>query len=184
MKYKLFLLIGIMLCTLTGCKSRNSLETVQELKDTSANNTGYDVQTDNNSIDAFNCDNIEYKYEIEQVFQDIAFSSILEGENLPVEIKYGMGGEGGYEQHSTKDPKIINEYIEAFKEIKIKEVITNQDDMIVVFDGIEDYTFILEDGTEIVIGTDCSTYVRDSDIEYVLENNERLFELNKLLQGY
>lgn len=63
-------------------------------------------------------------------------------------------------------------------------MITNQDDMIVVFDGIEDYTFILEDGTEIVIGTDCSTYVRDSDIEYVLENNERLFELNKLLQGY
>ena len=42
----------------------------------------------------------------------------------------------------------------------------------------------MEDGTEIVIGTDCSTYVRDSDIEYVLENNEKLFELNKLIRGY
>ncbi len=182
MKFKLFFLIGIMLCTLTGCKNSN-LEPVQKLKDISDNNIGQDVQTDN-SVDAFNCDDMEYKFDIEKVFHDIAFSSIIEGENVPVEIKYGMGGEGGYRQYSTKDTKIINEYIEAFKEIKIKEAITNQDDMIVVHDGIEDYIFILEDGTEIVVGTDCSTYVRDSDIEYVLENNERLFELNKLLQGY
>lgn len=34
----------------------------------------------------------------------------------------------------------------------------------------------MEDGTKIVVGTDCSTDVRDSDIEYALENNERLFE--------
>lgn len=157
MKFKLFL-IGILLCILTGCK--------------------------NNSAYTYDCDDREYTYEIEKVFHDNAFSSILKGENVPVEIKYGMGGEGGYEQYSTKDSKMINEYIEAFKEIKIKEVITNQDDMIIIFDGIEDYIFIMEDGTEIVIGTDCSTYVRDFDIEYVLENNEKLFELNKLIQGY
>lgn len=157
MKFKLFLM-GIMICILTGCKNKSAY--------------------------TYDCDDIEYKYEIEKVFHDNVFSSILKGENVPVEIKYGMGGEGGYEQYSTKDSKMINEYIEAFKEVKIKEVITNQDDMIVIFDGIEDYIFIMEDGTEIVIGTDCSTYVRDSDIEYVLENNEKLFELNKLIRGY
>lgn len=49
-------------------------------------------------------------------------------------------------------------------------------------DGIEDYIFILEDGTEIVLGTDCSTYIRDGNIEYVLDNNEKLLELNNLIQ--
>lgn len=124
----------------------------------------------------------EYRYAIEEVFPDNAFSDILKGESIPAEIKYGMGGEGGYQQYSTQDPKIINEYIEAFKEIKIKEVITNQDDMITVVDGIEDYIFILEDGPEIVLGTDCSTYVCDGNIEYVLENNEKLLELNNLIR--
>lgn len=119
---------------------------------------------------------------MEKVFPNHAFSDILNGERIPVEIKYGTGGEGGYQQYSIKDPERIHEYIDALKEIKIKEVITNQDDMITVVDGIEDYIFILEDGTEIVLGTDCSTYVRDGDIEYVLDNNEKLLELNNLIQ--
>ncbi len=66
MKFKLFFLIGIMLCTLTGCKN-NNLEPVQ--KDTNDNNTGQDVQTDN-SVDAFNCDDMEYNFDIEKVLVD------------------------------------------------------------------------------------------------------------------
>ena len=156
MKIKIFF-IAIMLCILTGCK--------------------------NSSVYTEDGHDIGYQYEIEKVVQDNAFSGILTGKNVPVEIRYGIGGEGGYEQYSTKDSGIISEYIEAFKEIKIKEVITNQEDIIIIFDGIEDYIFIMEDGTEIVIGTYCSTYIHDSDIEYVLENNEKLFELNKLILG-
>ena len=125
---------------------------------------------------------VKDKYEIEKVVHDNNFSDILEGKTVPIEIKYGLGGAGGYRQWSTKDPKIINEYIEAFRQIRIKDVITNQDDMVYIFDGIEDYIFILQDGTEIVVGTDCSTYVFDEDIQYVLEKNEKLFELNKLIR--
>ena len=34
----------------------------------------------------------------------------------------------------------------------------------------------MEDGTKIVLGTYCSTYVIDGEIEYVSENGEKLFE--------
>lgn len=122
------------------------------------------------------------KYDMEQVVRDKVFSGIMEGKIVPVEMKYGIGGESGYEQYSTEDPEMIDAYIEAFKEIKIKEVITNQQDMIIVFDGTEDYTFVTEDGSTIVIGTYCSTYVCDSDAEYVLEHNEGLLVLNGILR--
>ena len=94
MKSKIFFM-AIMLCILTGCK--------------------------NNSVYTYDGDDTGYKYEIEKIVQDNTFSDILTGKKVPVEIRYGIGGEGGYEQYSTKDSGIINKYIEAFKEIKIKE---------------------------------------------------------------
>lgn len=118
------------------------------------------------------------------MFHDQKFSDVIHGNNVPVEIIFGVGGECGYVQYSTRDPEMINEYIEAFKEIRIEEEITNPKDMIVVYDGIEDYSFVFDDGTEIVVGTYLSTYVNDSDIEYVLENNEKLRELNARIRGY
>ncbi len=121
------------------------------------------------------------KYDIEQVVGDAVFSDIIEGKNVPVAFKYGIGGAGGYKQYATEDSEMIGAYIEALKEIRIKEEITDKEDWIVVFDGIEDYIFVMEDGTEIVIGTYLSTYVCDSDVEYVLEHNEGLLVLNRIL---
>ena len=121
------------------------------------------------------------KYDIEQVVGDAVFSDIIEGKIVPVAFKYGIGGAGGYKQYATEDSEMIGAYIEALKEIRIKEEITDKEDWIVVFDGIEDYIFVMEDGTEIVIGTYLSTYVCDSDVEYVLGHNEGLLELNRML---
>lgn len=134
----------------------------------------------NNSIGAVPEVNIT-KYDIEQVVHDKVFSDIIEGKNVPVAFKYGIGGAGGYKQYSTEDSEMIDAYIEALKKIKVKEEITDKEDWIVVFDGIEDYIFVMEDGTEIVIGTYLSTYVCDSDVEYVLEHNEGLLVLNRIL---
>ena len=121
------------------------------------------------------------KYDIEQVVGDTVFSDIIEGKIVPVAFKYGIGGAGGYKQYATEDFEMIDAYIDALKQIKIKEVITNQQDMRIVIVGIEDYIFVMEDGTEIVIGTYLSTYVRNSDVEYVLGHNEGLLELNRML---
>ena len=47
------------------------------------------------------------EYEIERVFPDDTFISIIEGNTLPKEIVVGFGGENGYEKFSTKDPAMI-----------------------------------------------------------------------------
>lgn len=121
------------------------------------------------------------KYDIEQVVGDTVFSDIIEGKIVPIAFKYGIGGADGYKQYSTEDSEMIDAYIEALKQIKIKEVITDKQDMVIVIDGIEDYIFVMEDGSEIVLGTYLSTYVCDSDVEYVLEHNGGLLVLNRKL---
>lgn len=127
----------------------------------------------------------KYKYEIEDVVSDETFSSVLEGKLIPVEIKLGMGGESGYEQFSTKDSEMISAYIDALRAVRIKKVITDEDDMFLVNDGIEDYSFIMEDGTKTGFGTDLSTYVmdRENNKQYVLENTDELDKLNDKIRG-
>ena len=127
----------------------------------------------------------KHKYEIEEAVSDETFSSVMEGELTPVEIKFGIGGEGGYEQFSTTDAEMINEYIEAFRAVRIKKVITDKEDMFLVNDGIEDYSFIMDDGTKTGFGTDLSTYVmdRENNKQYVLENTDELDKLNDKIRG-
>lgn len=137
-----------------------------------------DIQADDSSeSDIQFIDNANYNYPIEQVVNEEIFTKIIEGDIVPVAVKLGIGGVNGYTQKISDDAETINQCIEAMKEIKIKEVITNPDDMIVIFDGIEDYIFVLDDGTEFVLGTDLSTYVKKDNIQYVLEGNEKLMSL-------
>ncbi len=131
-------------------------------------------------------DEKKHKYDIEDVFSNDTFNSIMEGEVVPVEIKYGIGGVAGYHQFSTKDSDMINAYIKAFRALKIKQVITNEEDMTFIFDGIEDYSFIMEDGTTVVVGTNLSTYVldRERNIQFVLGHNDKLHELNRKIRQH
>lgn len=123
----------------------------------------------------------EAKYDIEYVFPDDTFISIIEGEQIPTEIIVGFGGENGYEQYSTKDPDTINEYIEAFRAVHIEEEIDEQDKMISVADGIIDYTFVLEGDVNVTLGTDLSEYVTDRErgIQFRLDNTNQLDDLNR-----
>ena len=123
----------------------------------------------------------EEKYDIEYVFPDDTFISIVEGEQIPIEIIVGFGGENGYEQYSTKDPDTINEYIEALRSAHIKEEIDEQDKMISVADGIIDYTFVLEGDVKVTLGTDLSEYVTDRGrgIQFHLDNTNQLNDLNR-----
>ena len=123
----------------------------------------------------------EKKYDIEYVFPDDTFISVIEGEKIPIEIIVGFGGENGYEQYSTKEPDTINEYIEAFRSVHIKEEIDEQDRMISVADGIIDYTFVLEGDVKVTLGTDLSEYVTDRGrgIQFHLDNTNQLNDLNR-----
>ena len=126
----------------------------------------------------------EYEYEIERVFPDDTFISIIEGNTLPKEIVVGFGGENGYEKFSTKDPAMIDAYISAFRNVIIEEEITDKDKMYYVADGVIDYTFIVDDDTKITIGTDLTEYITDRNrgIQFHLGNTEQFNDLNKKLR--
>ena len=125
----------------------------------------------------------EYEYEIERVFPDDTFISIIEGNTLPKEIVVGFGGENGYEKFSTKDPAMIDAYIRAFRNVIIEEEITDKDKMCYVADGVIDYIFIVDDDTKITIGTDLTEYITDRNrgIQFHLGNTEQFNDLNKKL---
>ncbi len=118
--------------------------------------------------------NVEYNFPIEQVMENELFTKIIEGEVFPVQVKYGVGGEAGYVQWSSSDAEVVNAYIQAMRKVQIEQIITNPEEMYVVFDGVEDYIFVLEDGTEVVLGTDLTSYVNNGDVQYVLGETEAL----------
>lgn len=122
------------------------------------------------------------KYEIENAISDDTFKSIIEGDVVPVEFILGTGGEDGYLQYSTKDSEIINDYINAFRQVTISEVVTDKEKMLYFCDAIVDYTFVLEDGTRVTFVTDLSTYVTNEDAQYILDNVQTLKNLNRKMQ--
>lgn len=131
-----------------------------------------------------NINNIESNYDIERVFTDDTFKNIIEGKTKPVEIIVGFGGENGYESFSTKDPAVIDEYINAFRNVTIEEEIKDEDKMIRVWDGVVDFTFKMDDGTGINIGTDLVQYVTDYDkgIQFKLGNIDAIIDLNRRIR--
>lgn len=121
-------------------------------------------------------------YDIEIPFDDPLFCQIIDGEVIPVEVTHGIGGEGGYFQYKSNDPAIIEDYIKAFRNLKIEETITNEDDFVYIFDGINDYIFRLDGGTEVPISMDLSAYVIKDGTQYVFEYSEELNKLNQMLE--
>ena len=85
------------------------------------------------------------KYDIEQAFSDSVFCQIMDGEIVPIEIRYGVGGEQGYLQYTSKEKSMIQKYIVAFRHLKLKEIVTDEDDFKYLTDAINDYIFCLED---------------------------------------
>ncbi len=120
-------------------------------------------------------------YDIEIAFDDPAFIQIMEGEMIPVEVRHGLGGEGGYSQDKSQDPEVIRNYIEALRNLRIKEVVTDEEEFNYVWDGINDYIFFLEDGSEILISMDLNLYVIRDDKQYVFEYSKELHDLNELI---
>lgn len=121
--------------------------------------------------------------DIETVFDDPVFIKIMEGEIVPVKVCHGLGGECGYTQDWSEDPEMIQAYIDALRNIKIKEVITDEEEFNYVADGINDYIFLLDDDTSILISMDLSAYVIKDDKQYVFEYSKELHDLNELISA-
>ena len=120
-------------------------------------------------------------YDIEIAFDDPVFIQIMEGEIAPVKVCHGLGGEGGYTQDWSDDPNMIDEYIYVFRNLKLEEVITDEKDFNRVFDGINDYIFEMDDGTQVLISMDLNAYVIKDDKQYVFGYSQELHDLNELI---
>ncbi|MBE5872477.1 MAG: hypothetical protein E7294_14715 [Lachnospiraceae bacterium] len=121
------------------------------------------------------------KYPITYVFDDPRFVSIIEGETFPVEVWYGSGGEGGYEQRLCKDPQMISRYIDALRGLELERVITDKDKFVHVADAVNDYIFYLEDGTQVLISLDLNAYASKNGKQYEFKYSADLNALNKEL---
>ena len=127
-----------------------------------------------------------YEYEIEYVIPDETFVRMIKGEIVPNRIEVGVGGENGYERFYSEDPEMIEEYISAFRNVKIAKEITDKKKMIVVCDGIIDYHFYVEDGTRVDFSTYINEYVTDDSrgIQFQLDNVDQLVELNNKIWDF
>lgn len=117
----------------------------------------------------------EYKYDIEKAFpEDESLKEILEGKTMPVSVTYGLGGEGGYEQFTSKDPELISELITTFREMKIQEEVTDRDKMIFFDDAIEDYIFVLDNGVQVMVTLDAGYVAYGENVQYLFESSKGL----------
>ena len=123
----------------------------------------------------------KHQYDIETAFDSKDFIKIIEGDITPVEIRHGLGGEEGYSQDVTKDSKIISDYIDAFRNYKLKEIIKDEDDFHHVVDGINDYVFFFDDGSSVMISLELNSYVIKDGKQYVFEYSQELQDLNKMI---
>ena len=117
----------------------------------------------------------EYKYDIEKAFpEDESLKEILEGKTMPVSVTYGLGGEGGYEQFTSKDPELISELITTFREMKIQEEVTDRDKMIFFDDAIEDYILVLDNGVQVMVTLDAGYVAYGENVQYLFESSKGL----------
>ena len=123
----------------------------------------------------------DFPYDIEIAFDDPVFIQIMEGEIVPVKVCHGLGGEGGYTQDWSDDPNMVDEYIYVLRNLKLEEVITDKEEFHYVADGINDYIFEMDDGTQVLISMDLNAYVIKDDKQYVFGYSQELHDLNELI---
>lgn len=125
--------------------------------------------------------NTKYAYDIEAAFPDEKLIMILDGQLEPVKVEYNSYGETTY-KYSSEDKEMINGFIEALKELKIKKVTTDHDKMFFVTDAINDFRFTLEDGSQTGVSLDLIAYANVDGTQYSFENNEKLIEMCDRIQ--
>ena len=123
------------------------------------------------------------EYDIETVFPDAMFVRIIEGDVTPVEVTYGQGGEQGYLTYSSQDPAMITDFIEGFRAIQISQEITDPEEAAYTADGINDFTFRLDDGSEVAVSLDAMTRAHIEGTVYILEGTSALNDARMKIQA-
>lgn len=138
--------------------------------------TVFFLKRHNTKYDYLKSNSTKYDYDIEVAFPDEKLIMILDGQIEPVKVEYNSYGETTYE-YSSEDKEMINGFIEALKELRIKKVTTDPDKMFFVSDAVNDFRFTLEDGSQTGVSLDLKAYANVDGTQYYFENNEKLIEM-------
>ena len=123
------------------------------------------------------------EYDIETAFPDALFVRIIEGDVTPAEVTYGEGGEQGYLTYSSQDPAMIADFIAGFRAIQISEEITDPEAAAYTADGINDFTFSLDDGNTVTVSLDAMTRAHTEGAVYILEGTSVLNDARMKIQN-
>lgn len=121
-------------------------------------------------------------YDIERIYTDTLFCRIMEGDEIPLVVIYGLGGEGGYVSAMSDDPETVNGFIEALREVKIKSTTQDPDDFGYTADGGEDIVFGMKDNTKFSIALDGRVRIHGNGVVFEIENTQKLSEMCLMMQ--
>ena len=172
-------LITIGLITLLMMSACAKNESVDNTANSDGRGTLQDSQQQEDDTDE-NFDNPEdgnAAYDIERIYTNRSFVRIIEGEEVPVIVLYGLGGESGYVSAVSQDPDTINDFIEAFRDLRIQSVFSEDEDPGYVADGGEDIIFGMEDGSQVNIALDGRIRIHADGMVFHLENSGKLNEV-------
>ncbi|MCR4586413.1 MAG: hypothetical protein K5686_11900 [Lachnospiraceae bacterium] len=160
-------------------RGRSRIRTSQDNDQDDQDTPDDDVLTEYDGAD----ENIESAvYDIEKIYTDDLFKEIIEGDETPVFVGYGLGGESGYVTASSTDPEVINGFIEAFREVTVKSIDHNPESDMYVADGGEDIAFGMEDGRQFNIALDGRIWIHTDAAVFELDNTGRLSEMCVMMQ--
>ena len=179
---KIFVILGLAVFMMSACGQKDETVDVSyqvdRVREPDGSYTDQDTEQDQDGqqgTDSAGSIGQTKKYPIQTIYDDAAFDDIIEGRVTPVIVLYGQGGEAGYVTSDSDDAEVINDFIEGFREVTIKEVITDPDKMDYVMDGGQDIVFGLPDGSQVNIVLDGQRIHMDDAI-YELDNKDKLIE--------
>ncbi|MBR1854894.1 MAG: serpin family protein [Lachnospiraceae bacterium] len=129
--------------------------------------------------------NADKECDIEKIYHNTNADivAILQGDTVPKEVIYGMGGEDGYRQWSSEDTQMITNFIDALRDVKVEKKLTDRDEFILIQDYIEDVIFILQDDRQVQVSFDGGRYITLPEAQYALSNLDDLNQLEKDIKG-
>ncbi len=182
----LSILTGLMMSACTGkndtgneSTGRGRIESSQDDDQDAPDGDGDTVLTEYEGVDE---DNESGVYDIERIYPNDLFMKIIEGDEMPIFVGYGLGGESGYVSAVSDDAEVINGFIEAFREVTIKSTDHNPESHMYVADGGEDIVFEMEDGRQFNIAMDGRIWIHTDDVVFELGNTAMLSDMCVMMQ--
>ncbi len=113
---------------------------------------------------------------------DALLLDILEGREIPRLVEYGYSGEAGYSLCAADERAIIDEFIEALREINVEDCISETEQIHYYADASSDVIFTLPDGRQARLSFDNLEYMYVGNTTYKISRSVRLSNICEIME--